>query len=200
MKRLILLGLVAAAALAAAKNAQAAPYDFGANGWVEVDYWAGSGTNETIVVVDWNQSNGPYVSEAHAWGYRWTGTKYVADALAAIEAAGGLDITYGYGGNFIFHGFYTDADGDQHDSQTPNDYEGWWWLGDTADGGQTWTGNLVGIDEKELVDGRVEGLNMDSGSWTGDTLSVPVPEPATLALAAAGLGLALARRRKRARR
>ena len=198
MKLSISVGLTVAVVLMAAGIARAAPYHFGANGWVEVDCWAGGGANETIVVIDWNTTNGPYVSETHAWGFRWDGTAYLADALNAIEAAGALDLTYGYGGGFLFHAFYNDADGDLHNTQSPNDYEGWWWTGDTTDGGQTWTASLVGIRAKTLAHGRIEGLNMDSGAWTGATLTIPTPEPATVGLLAAGAGAILLRlRRKR---
>lgn len=157
---------------------------------VVVDYWAGSGSNETIVVIDWNGTNGPYATEAHAWGYRWDGTAYVSDALAAIDTSGTLDIT---GGAFISDAYYdqTIVDGDNH---TSSGYTGWWWLGDTADGGLTWNGNLGGVDTEVLWNGGIEGLNMDSGAWTSDTLSIPVPEPMTIALL--GLGGLLLRRRR----
>jgi len=188
-----------AAALTAAGTAAAAPYDFGVNGWVEVDYWADSGalttTYETILVIDWNQTNGPYASEAHAWGFRWgdaDGTLHVSDALAAIEAAGGLDVTTAYGGGFLNDAFYADADGDAHSTAG---FSGWWWSGETTDGGATWTGNAVGIDQEPLVDGNIEGFNMDSGAWTSTSLSIPIPEPAALALLAVGAAAALRRRR-----
>ena len=191
---LVLVGL--AGLLSAARQAGAAPYNLNGH-WVEVDYWAGSGVSETIVVIDWNATNGPYVSPAHAWGYRWSGTKYVSDALAAIDAAGALQISYQYGPGFVLHGFYNDADGDQHNTQTPADYAGWWWLGDTTDGGATWNPNAGGVNQKQLAHGRIEGLNMDSGAWTSATLTIPLPEPASLALAAVGAaGVALRRRIK----
>jgi len=203
MKHLISVGWATAAVLMLAGGTRAAPYDFGVNGWVEVDYWAGSGSLETIVVIDWNVTNGPYVSPAHAWGYRWTGTAYVSDALAAIETVGVLDLTYGYGGGFLLHAFYSDLDGDLHNTQSPTNYAGWWWLGDTSDGGQTWTANQVGITAKTLAHGRIEGLNMDSGyvswDWPDETLTltIPVPEPATISLLAAGAGAILLRLRQK---
>jgi len=190
MKRGILLGAVAAAVLMAAGDLAAAPYNL--NGcWVEVDYWAGSGTSETIVVIDWNTTNGPYVSEAHAWGYRWDGVGYVSEALAAIADAGGLNVTFSYGGGFVNDAFYPDADGDNH---TTAGFTGWWWTGETTDGGQTWTGNVLGLDQERLAAGKIEGLNMDSGAWTSDTLTIPLPEPATMLLVALGAGAGLARR------
>jgi len=182
----------AAIVLAAAGAVGAAPYNFNGH-WVEVDYWAGSGANETALVIDWNGTNGPYISEAHAWGYRWSGAGYVSGALAAISAAGGLNVTVGHGGGFVNDALYNDADGDNH---TSAGYTGWWWAGETSDGGQTWTGNLLGVDQEPLGQGKIEGMNMDSGAWTPDTLTIPVPEPATVALLVLGAGAVLARRRR----
>ncbi len=193
MKHGIPIGLLMVSVLTLAGGARAAPYLFGANGWVEVDYWTGTGANETILVIDWNQTNGPYVSEAHAWGYRWDGSEYLSDALAAVDAAGALDVTTGYGGGFLSDATYADADGDSH---TSAGYTGWWWLGQTTNGGATWTGNAVGIDQEPLADGKIEGMNMDAGAWTSDTLTVPVPEPATLGLLAVGAAAVLRRRRR----
>jgi len=216
----VMTGLVAAMVCAAATAALAAPYDFGSNGWVDVDYWTDSGAlevpYETILVIDWNQTNGPYVSEAHAWGYRWgdvDGTLYVADALTAIDAAGALDAITAYGGGFVSDAFYPDGEGDAHTSDASGDppdtgydlgagdYSGWWWVGETTDGGATWAslqeGGLdVGINEKHLEAGTIYGFNMDSGAWHSDTLTVPTPEPATLGLLVLGAGAALVRRRR----
>jgi hypothetical protein len=176
-------------ALAIAGVANAVPYNL-EGCWVEVDYWAGTGSNETIVVIDWNQTNGPYITESHAWGFRWDGTAYLSDALAAIDAAGALDITTGYGGAFLNDAFYYDPSIDS-DNHTSAGYTGWWWLGDTTDCGATWTANAGGLTSEVLGHGKVEGLNMDSGEWHCCP-SIPVPEPMTIALL--GLGGLLLRR------
>jgi len=160
--------------------------------WVDIDYLVGSGTNETIVVIDWNQTNGPYTTESHAWGYRWDGTKYLSDALTAIDAAGALNITTSYGGAFPDDAFYNDPSIDS-DNHTSAGWSGWWWLGDTVNGA-SWTPNAGGITSEVLVNGNIEGMNIDSGAWTSDTLSIPVPEPTTIALL--GLGGLLLRRRR----
>lgn len=215
----MVMGLMAAAVLASAPAAVAAPCDFDTNGWVEVDAWTDSGAAETpyetILVIDWNQTNGPYTSEAHAWGFRWgdaDGTLYVADALAAVDAAGPLDVTTAYAGGFVSDALYTDADGDAHTTdasgETPDtgydldagDYSGWWWVGETIDGGATWAsleegGMDVGITQEPLTPGTIYGFNMDSGAWWSDTLTIPAPEPASLGLLAFGAAAVLRRRR-----
>jgi hypothetical protein len=168
------------------------------NGYlVDVDYWAGSGSNETIVVIDWNKINDPYTTESHAWGYRWDGTAYVSDALAAIDAAGALDITTSYGGAFPSDAFYNDPSIDS-DNHTSAGWSGWWWLGDTLNGGATWTPNDVGITSEILGNGKIEGLNLvqNYDEWLvgSSTLTIPTPEPCTIMLL--GLGRLFLRRRK----
>jgi len=176
------MSLVIVLAITGVSNA--APYNYNGD-WVDVDYWAGSGSNETIVVIDWNLTNGTYTTESHAWGFRWEGTAYVSDALAAIDAAGALDVTTSYAGQFVNDVFYHDLliDGDNH---TSIGYSGWWWAGDTIDGGITWTGNEGGMTLEILAPGRIEGLNLDKDNWTSATLTIPVPEPCALTILALG--------------
>lgn len=153
---------------------------------MDVEYWAGTGANECVVAIDWNSTNGPYVSEFHIFGYRWDGDETVAEALAAIDAAGAVDITYGYGGGFINHIYFdqTLVDGDNH---TSANYSGWWWLGETQDGGKTWIDNMDSFTEEYLWNGGIEGINIDGYNW-GST-SMTIPEPATLILLAFGAGM-----------
>jgi hypothetical protein len=160
---------------------------------ITVDYWAGSGGNECIVVIDWNRTNGPYETESHAWGFRWEGSAYVSDALAAIDVAGDLDVTTLYGGAFIGDAFYYNPSVD-NDNHTSDGFTGWWWAGETNNGGITWNGNDAGINTEILSNGRIEGLNLDNDNWTSSTLTIPVPEPCTLTILALG-GLLLGKRR-----
>jgi hypothetical protein len=164
---------------------------------VVVDYWAGAGSNETIVVIDWNLTNGPYATESHAWGFRWDGTAYVSDALAAIDTAGDLDIATLYGGDFVGDAFYYDPSLNS-DNHTSAGYTGWWWAGDTIDGGATWNATPAGITSEILGNGKIEGLNSvtnyDEWLTGGATLTIPTPEPCTVLFL--GLGGLLLRRCK----
>lgn len=194
----------------------ASPYYFqsasGQNAWIEVDAWAGSGANETILVVDWNVMGGPYQTESHAFGFRWDGTAYESDMLNALHDAGVFTVTSGYGGAFLYDIVYNDGV-DQH---THADEEGSWNLASTDDpyaqwgamsGDWTklgeWDANMAGYDQELLVNGQLEGINAIqwfSGDPNAYPLDVPfatVPEPASLGLLlVGGVGL-LARRRRR---
>ncbi|MDX2226187.1 MAG: hypothetical protein SFY92_03680 [Verrucomicrobiae bacterium] len=50
----------------------------------DVQYWTGSGTNESVMILNWNDSLAP---QSLAWGYRWNGTASAADMLTAIVVA-----------------------------------------------------------------------------------------------------------------
>jgi hypothetical protein len=156
---------------------------------IVVDYWAGSGSNEAIVVIDWNMINGPYTTESHAWGFRWDGTAYISDALSAIDTAGALDITTQYDGGFLGDAYYNNPliDGDNH---TSAGFTGWWWAGNTTDGGASWNANADGINATTLASGKIEGFNLvaDFDEWlVGDaTLTIPVPEPSTITILVLG--------------
>ncbi len=151
---------------------------------LNVDYWAGAGSSECVVAIDWNATNGPYSTAFHVFGYRWEGDKTLADALAAIDAAGAIDIVYGYGGQFINHIYYNQTlqDGDNHTSVA---FTGWWWLGETQNGGQTWIDNAGAITTEHLWNGGIEGVNIDGYNWGSENMTIP--EPASMAVFAIGL-------------
>ncbi len=195
MSRLNTAAIVAWVALAgAAAQAGAESYPF-AGVWIDVDAWVGSGDNETVLVVDWNKlDNGPdTVSEAHAFGYRWDGTKFVADMLQDFHDAGVFSVTTAYGGAFLDNIVYEDPD--EPAGLHANLDGGWWSLASTADplarwgsfGDSEWDYNLVGLGEEPLADGQIEGASAmvpfgtSLPAYANDQLDVPVvPEPTFL--------------------
>ncbi len=169
----------------------AASYDF--NGTtVDVDDWFGTGANESLIVLDWNDTNGPYTTESHAWGYRWSGTTTIKDALLAIEAATSLSIEYAFGGGFVNHADYADG----IDTHTTAGYAGWVWVGSTSDGGLNYTLNGGGVDVELLEHHTIEAINWNPGDWTGDNFTLPVPEPG-MAMLLFPAALVLLRRARR---
>ena len=50
-----------------------------------IEYWAGSGSNKSAMIIDWNDGINPV---SLAWGYRWDGTATGEDMLTAIAGSG----------------------------------------------------------------------------------------------------------------
>lgn len=210
MKKVVCLVIISCCAA----SALADPYLFqsasGKNAWIEVEAWAGSGANESILVLDWNFMGGPYQTESHAFGFRWDGVAHESDMLNTFHSAGIFTVTSGYGGAFLYNVAYND--GTEAHLHTE---EGSWNLASTADpfaqwgamsGDWTklgeWDANTAGYNEELLHNGHLEGINailwFDSypdGKTIDDyPLNVPltsVPEPSAFGLCLAGYGLFL---------
>ncbi|BBO86529.1 hypothetical protein DSCO28_70950 [Desulfosarcina ovata subsp. sediminis] len=185
MKLFLKSVFVAFCLLITVTGAQADTYSI-QGGLLEVDYWAGSGSNDLILVIDWNETNGPYETPTHAFGYSWDGDATLEDALIAIDAAGALEVT---GTDWINYINYDDGT-DSHSMETPTNYNGWLWHGYTTDFGETWTANSYTAGGVSLIDGYIQAINIDKKNWTSSSLNLPtaaVPVPAAVWLLGSGL-------------
>jgi len=201
MKTRLFSPTVAAGLLAAVTCAHASPYLFtssdGGSAWIDVEYWTGTGSSQTLLIVDWNNAT-TNSTTSYAFGYRWDGSATTeADMLADIAANGALDISTGYGGAFIYNIYYTNSAGNTYEHTE----EGSWNLASTGnvfaqwgDFSEDWTkigewsANTAGLTDEYIADGHLEGINLIwwfDASKNNQNLDIPyatVPEPASAAL------------------
>jgi hypothetical protein len=188
------LGIAINAALALSVSARAY-IDFDD---VLIEYWTGSGDNEALLIVDWQEDR------MRAFGYRWNEIDAPTDfdLFEAVNAASDRfyrEWVEGMPEQAIF-GIGWDADNDGFDKTDPDDFyeEGWlengFWSQWLSTDGENWEwGN--GLGTHDLAHGDWIGW-----SWAPDFIDTPpdvplVPAPATLA-ALAAFALRVRRRRR----
>jgi hypothetical protein len=169
---------------------------------VNVRYWVGSGSNQALVVVDFD------TGANYAFGYRWDGNARAWDAMMALDAGGALDANFmNYGAAHFVTDFHypgaADGDGLSGYTGSLSGYLGWGMFVSTD--GNTWTvPGSEGVDDVVLTDGGWMGWSWTAfdDNWNAvrlPTTPLATPEPATLAVLALG-GLAMTWRRRRAAR
>lgn len=149
---------------------------------VEIEYWAGSGSNEAVVVIDFG-------TDSYAFGYKWDGgTTYGKDLMDAVAGAG----SFGYTES---GGFLNTISYDTYSNVGENGWPADWWSYFTSTDGQSWALADVGFALRELSDGDWDGwAHQTTADWPPAHLPVtPIPEPAAIALL--GLGALLLRKR-----
>jgi len=152
--------------------------------WVEVEYWAGTGSNEAIVVIDFGV-------DSYGFGYKWdTGTRYGKDLMDAVDAAGSLDYTE-------TGGFLNTISYDSYSNVGQNGWPTDWWAYFTSSDGENWETSGVGFATRELSNSSWDGwAHQTTDAWPPAHLPMtPIPEPVTIALLGLG-GLLLAGRRR----
>ena len=144
MRRLVSLVLVFAIA------ASAGGYTFND---VAVEYWAGSGSNEAVVVIDFGEGS-------YAFGYRWDGgPKYGKNLMDAVAAAGSLD--YNEAGGFLNTISY-----DGYSNIGENGWPTDWWSYFVSDDGENWVAADVEFAMRELSNGVWDGwAHQTTGAW-----------------------------------
>ena len=185
----------------------------------DIRYWIGTGSNQAVLVIDWNDGPGP---RSLAWGYRWDGSATGEDMLTAIVNADprlnwrvgafsdyGLPL-YGVGYDLNDDGILPTIRPETVGADTSGDHwaDGWFTAGywgyyidddgnNTA--GDSWGFPDAGMSMRALCDGVWDGWSFAPG-FSGDAPSEPVaaiPEPGTISLLALGAGAILLRLRRR---
>lgn len=202
--------VVSLCAVAGSAGAEVYSY-YGQN--IDVEYWAGTGENEAICVIDFAASSTP--GGSYAFGYRWDGSATSEDMLIALDGdgvGGTVDVsyyndpTYGFGlTGLSYNGYSIVSDG------WTTTFPGFWWdgydgytdfggnpvAGESPDG--TFAESQLGAATRSLASGYLDGWSqeyVDNGYSPINTPVVPVPEPASLGLLSIGALAMLRRRRK----
>jgi len=185
MKNLRLLSL-ALAGLFAFSSARSATFD-------DIQFWAGSGTNQAALVIDWNDGKS---AESLLWGYRWNGAASGIDMfLAVVNADARLFANVGPIGPFGVptYGIGYDLDDDNEfgvspslnfdggglsvdnvvDGRSPADADdhwqegffsaGFWGYNLKSSSGEEWTGAFFGPSDRVLSDGFWDGYSYAPG-------------------------------------
>ncbi len=168
----------------------------------DVSYWVGSGSNQAVFVVDYNDGFNPH---SYAWGYRWDGSATGADMLNAIDAddSGLFMGLSGSGATAFLDSSTYDANHDSTINHIGGSWPSGWWAYFTKDDETTtWASSWIGMGERQLVNGSwdgwsyVVGTGWDSFPPTEPTAAQAVPEPLTMVgLGIGALGL-IARKRR----
>jgi hypothetical protein len=119
---------------------------------IVVEYWAGSGSNEAVVVIDFGQ-------DSYAFGYRWDiGPKYGKDLMDAVAAAGVLNYTetWSFVNTISYRGYPNIGQGGY-----PTD----WWSYFTSTDGGNWIVAGEGYATRELSDGAWDGWAHQIIDW-----------------------------------
>jgi hypothetical protein len=151
---------------------------------VVIEYWAGSGSNQAVAVIDFG-------TDSYAFGYRWdSGTKYGKDLMDTVDLAGAMNYTQSGGFlNTISYGSYSNIG----QNEWPTD----WWAYFLSTDGVNWTDSPVGFADRVLSNGSWDAWgHQTTDAWPpAHYPTTPVPEPAAVLLFSIG-GLLIAKSKR----
>jgi len=155
---------------------------------LDVEYTAGEGENTSYLVVDFGATGGGAFGFAYNWSFSATGL----DMLQAIDVGGPLEVQLDDSdfGQFVVNFSFNDDLGDP----------GAFWAYHTAepediDPGVDWTFSSIGIEDRVLQDGSLDGWYNGFDGIEPDVPTVVIPAPASIGL----LGMVFITRRRRRR-
>jgi hypothetical protein len=162
-------------------------------GFSDIKNWTGTGSNQAILVIDWQDGD----NSSLAWGYRWDGVKTGEDMLQAIDVADSRLTVEGSVGSYGFfvHGIRYDLGNSLvHNQTTLPDWSKSWSYWVMEDGsGSNWTGSGIGASDRQLANGSCDAWSFTAWDDDYNPISPPgeptaaVPEPASLVLLSMGL-------------
>lgn len=185
-------------------------------GFEDITTWAGTGTKQAALVIDWNDGINP---QSLVWGFRWNGNATGLDLLNSImtidpklvrvNGGGGPNTIYGLGYDLDADGFSITGTGDAAFATDADDHykAGWFTAGfwgyynvqNTTQLPTTWTFGDGGFITGNLDDQSWEGFSWApafTGGQPSDPTNAPVPEPATMAALGFGVAALLRKRKK----
>ncbi len=201
MKTLFTLSSLALAALSSAF------------GFADITEWSGSGSNQTALVIDWNDGVQP---ESLVFGFRWSGSATGFDMLNSImtsdprlsrvEGGGGPQTIFGLGWDQAGDGLHLTGSGeDAHAIDRGDHYAAGWftsgfWGYYVADGTSlpsSWSFGSSSLLTTTLATDTWNGLSFAPAFNDSEPSapSNPVPEPFSCAALALGFACMLRRRR-----
>ncbi|MGB0768202.1 MAG: PEP-CTERM sorting domain-containing protein [Phycisphaeraceae bacterium] len=177
-----------------------------AHGQLVAGYTAGSGDNASSLIIDF----GFLGADAYLFTYRFDGSATGQEMLAALDAAGDLDVDsstfdFGTGPILFINGFSFAGQTAVPDFSTTGQTWRYWIKDDRPDATEPYVQPEFGISDRNLTDGSVDAFGLDISEFNTlglePTVTPPplVPEPGSATLFALTGFAALARRRRSTR-
>lgn len=172
----------------------------------DIQFWAGTGTNQAAVVIDFNDGQSPM---SYVWGYRWTGIATGEQAFRAIVEAdphliSTIDV-FSFGASINSIAYLPLSTGGYRHSQTQDFGPAglYWSYWSSTENNASWSFSSTGMTQRLLQNGDVDGWAFSNPNYNAPPPTNPVaavPEPSSLLSVGIALALTRARRPRRGTR